>query len=157
MKNKKNESEGIYMAVSGVYPVFNNVFKIGTKGKASSDEDMQPIADLETFSVSLDNTIEEWTPMTTQGWVRRLQTGKGFSISLSGKRNVGDKGNDYVAGLMFKTGQDVETKFVWEMPSGMKVEFDCLVNISSAGGDSTAVEGLEFEVMSNGAPTVTPA
>ena len=145
------------MAVSGVYPVFNNVFKIGTKGKTSSDEDMQPIADLETFSVSLDNTIEEWTPMTTQGWVRRLQTGKGFSISLSGKRNVGDKGNDYVAGLMFKTGQDVETKFVWEMPSGMKVEFDCLVNISSAGGDSTAVDGLEFEVMSNGAPTVTPA
>ena len=58
---------------------------------------------------------------------------------------------------MFKTGQDVETKFVWEMPSGMKVEFDCLVNISSAGGDSTAVDGLEFEVMSNGAPTVTPA
>ena len=145
------------MAVSGVYPVFNNVFKIGTKGKTSSDEDMQPIADLETFSVSLDNTIEEWTPMTTQGWVRRLQTGKGFSISLSGKRNVGDEGNDYVAGLMFKTGQDVETKFVWEMPSGMKVEFDCLVNISSAGGDSTAVDGLEFEVMSNGAPTVTPA
>lgn len=145
------------MAVSGVYPVFNNVFKIGTKGKTSSEEDMKPIADLETFSVSLDNTIEEWTPMTTQGWVRRLQTGKGFSISLSGKRNVGDKGNDYVAGLMFKTGQDVETKFVWEMPSGMKVEFDCLVNISSAGGDSTAVDGLEFEVMSNGAPTVTPA
>lgn len=145
------------MAVSGVYPVFNNVFKIGTKGKASADENMKPIADLETFSVSLDNTIEEWTPMTTQGWVRRLQTGKGFSISLSGKRNVGDEGNDYVAGLMFKTGQDVETKFVWEMPSGMKVEFDCLVNISSAGGDSTAVDGLEFEVMSNGAPTVTPA
>ena len=144
-------------AVSGVYPVFNNVFKIGTKGKTSSEENMKPIADLETFSVSLDNTIEEWTPMTTQGWVRRLQTGKGFSISLSGKRNVGDKGNDYVAGLMFKTGQDVETKFVWEMPSGMKVEFDCLVNISSAGGDSTAVDGLEFEVMSNGAPTVTPA
>lgn len=145
------------MAVSGVYPVFNNVFKIGTKGKASSDEDMTAIADLETFSVSLDNTIEEWTPMTTQGWVRRLQTGKGFSISLSGKRNVGDKGNDYVAGLMFKTGQDVETKFVWEMPSGMKVEFDCLVNISTAGGDSTAVDALEFEVMSNGAPVVTPA
>lgn len=144
-------------AVSGVYPVFNNVFKIGTKGKTSSEENMKPIADLETFSVSLDNTIEEWTPMTTQGWVRRLQTGKGFSISLSGKRNVGDEGNDYVAGLMFKTGQDVETKFVWEMPSGMKVEFDCLVNISSAGGDSTAVDGLEFEVMSNGAPTVTPA
>lgn len=146
------------MAVTGVYPVFNNVFKIGKRGKASvAPTDMVTIADLETFSVSIDNTIEEWTPMTTNGYVRRLQTGKGFSISLSGKRNVGDEGNDYVAGLMFKTGQDVETKFEWTMPSGTKVAFDCIVNISTAGGDSTAVDALEFEVMSNGEPTVTPA
>ena len=141
---------------SGVYPVFNNEFKIGKTGITSAESDMVTIADLETFSVSLDNTIEEWTPMTTEGWMRRLQTGKSFSISLSGKRHIGDDGNDYVAGLMFKTGQDVETKFEWIMPSGTKVGFDAVINISSAGGDSTAVDGLEFEAMSNGKPTVTP-
>ena len=140
---------------SGVYPVFNNEFKIGTKGMESTTEDMVSIADLETFSVSIDNNIEEWTPMTTEGWVRRLQTGKGFSISLNGKRNIGDPGNDYVASKMFATGRDVETKFEWTMPSGLKVEFDCVLNISSAGGDSTNVDVLEFEAMSNGKPTVT--
>ena len=140
---------------SGVYPVFNNEFKIGTKGTLSTTEDMVTIADLETFSVSIDNNIEEWTPMTTEGWVRRLQTGKGFSISLNGKRNIGDAGNDYVASKMFATGRDVETKFEWTMPSGLKVEFDCILNISSAGGDSTDVDALEFEAMSNGKPTVT--
>ena len=140
---------------SGVYPVFNNEFKIGTKGIESTSEQMVTIADLETFSVSIDNNIEEWTPMTTEGWVRRLQTGKGFSISLNGKRNIGDAGNDYVASKMFATGRDVETKFEWTMPSGLKVEFDCVLNISSAGGDSTHVDVLEFEVMSNGKPTVT--
>ena len=140
---------------SGVYPVFNNEFKIGTKGIESTPEQMVTIADLETFSVSIDNNIEEWTPMTTEGWVRRLQTGKGFSISLNGKRNIGDAGNDYVASKMFATGRDVETKFEWTMPSGLKVEFDCVLNISSAGGDSTNVDVLEFEVMSNGKPTVT--
>ena len=140
---------------SGVYPVFNNEFKIGTKGIESTSEQMVTIADLETFSVSIDNNIEEWTPMTTEGWVRRLQTGKGFSISLNGKRNIGDAGNDYVASKMFATGRDVETKFEWRMPSGLKVEFDCVLNISSAGGDSTNVDVLEFEVMSNGKPTVT--
>ena len=140
---------------SGVYPVFNNEFKIGTKGIESTPEEMVTIADLETFSVSIDNNIEEWTPMTTEGWVRRLQTGKGFSISLNGKRNIGDAGNDYVASKMFATGRDVETKFEWTMPSGLKVEFDCVLNISSAGGDSTNVDVLEFEVMSNGKPTVT--
>ena len=142
---------------SGVYPVFNNEFKIGTKGIESTSEQMVTIADLETFSVSIDNNIEEWTPMTTEGWIRRLQTGKGFSISLNGKRNIGDAGNDYVASKMFATGRDVETKFEWTMPSGLKVEFDCVLNISSAGGDSTNVDVLEFEVMSNGKPTVTPA
>ena len=140
---------------SGVYPVFNNEFKIGTNGTESTTEEMVTIADLETFSVSIDNNIEEWTPMTTEGWVRRLQTGKGFSISLNGKRNIGDAGNDYVASKMFATGRDVETKFEWTMPSDLKVEFDCILNISSAGGDSTDVDVLEFEVMSNGKPTVT--
>ena len=112
---------------SGVYPVFNNVFKIGTKGRASAAEDMKTIADCETFSLSMDNNVEEWTPMTTEGWIRRMQTGKGFSISISGKRNVGDEGNDYVASKLFSTGQAVETKFEWEFADGTTVSFDCII------------------------------
>lgn len=142
---------------SGVYPVFDNVFKIGTKGRTSTEEDMKTIADCETFSLSMDNNVEEWTPMTTEGWVRRMQTGKGFSISISGKRNVGDDGNDYVASKLFATGQAVETKFEWEFADGTTVSFNCIISVSNAGtGDSTNVAGLEFEVMSDGAPTVTP-
>ena len=143
---------------SGVYPVFNNIFKIGTKGKISTEQDMKAIADCETFSLSMDNNVEEWTPMTTEGWIRRMQTGKGFSISISGKRNVGDEGNDYVASKLFATGADVETNFEWEFADGTKVSFDCIISVSNAGtGDSTNVAPLEFEVMSNGKPTVTPA
>ena len=65
---------------TGVYPVYDNVFKIGVKGSTSTKEDMKTIADCETFSLSMDNNVEEWTPMTTEGWIRRMQTGKGFSI-----------------------------------------------------------------------------
>ena len=145
------------MSYTGVYPVFNNKFKIGTKGLSSNAEtDMKTIADLETFSPSFDNGVEEWTPMDQEGWIRRLMTGKGFSIDLSGKRNVGDEGNDYVASLVFLTGQSVETIFEWEFPSGTKVTFNCLVNVTNVGGgDSTNVGALEFSVMSNGKPTVT--
>ena len=141
---------------SGVYPVFDNVFKIGTAGKSSAAADMKTIADCETFSLSMDNNVEEWTPMTTEGWIRRMQTGKGFSISISGKRNVGDDGNDYIASKLFATGADVESKFEWEFADGTKVSFDCIISVSNAGtGDSTNVSPLEFEVMSNGKPTVT--
>ena len=142
---------------SGVYPVFNNEFKIGTAGKTSTTNDMKTIADCETFSLSMDNNIEEWTPMTTEGWIRRMQTGKGFSISISGKRNIGDDGNDYISSKLFATGQDVESKFEWEFADGTKVSFDCIISVSNAGtGDSTNVAPLEFEIMSNGKPTVTP-
>lgn len=42
---------------TGVYPVYENQFKIGgSKDSASS------IADMETFSVSFDNGVEEWKP-----------------------------------------------------------------------------------------------
>lgn len=140
---------------SGVYPVFDNVFKIGIKGRTSTDENMETIADCETFSLSMDNNVEEWTPMTTEGWVRRMQTGKGFSISISGKRNVGDAGNDYVAGKLFATGQDVETIFEWEFADGTIIKFNCIISVSNAGtGDSTNVAPLEFEIMSDGKPEV---
>ena len=140
-----------------ILPVFNNQFKIGTKGINSEDKDMVSIASLESFSVSFDNGVEEYTPMEAQGWKRRLLTAKSFSISLNGKRDIGDIGNDYVASLYFVTGTAASTKFEWTMIDGTKVEFNCIVNCTAAGGDSTAIDALEFEVLSDGKPTVTPA
>ncbi len=144
---------------TGTYPVFNNVFKIGLKGRESKeDADLATIADCETFSMSMDNNVEEWTPMTTNGWVRRMMTGKGFSISISGKRNVGDAGNDYVASKLFATGKAVETVFEWDFADGTKVKFNCILSVSNAGtGDSTNVAPLEFEVMSDGKPELVNA
>lgn len=150
--------------VTGVFPVFDNKFYISTNGRGTGIGEQKyescafaEIADMETFQVSIDTNVEEWTPMDTKGWTRRLATGKGFSVSLSGKRNVGDAGNDYVASKRFATGTDLNTAFKWVMPDGTTMMTDCVLNLSSAGGDSTNVEGLEFEVMSDGAPQVTTA
>ena len=142
---------------SGVYPVYENQFRINTNGRTAGTEDLVPIADMESFSVSFDDNVEEWTPMTTEGWVRRLKTGKGITISLAGKRNIGDAGNDYVAGLAFKSGQACNSQLEWNFPNGDKVLLDCVINVTSAGGDSTNVEPLEFECLSDGKPTFTAA
>ena len=137
------------MAVSGVYPCYKNQFKV----------DSQSIADCETFSVSFDNGVEEWTPFETEGWVRRLMTAKSVTISVTAKRVVGDVGNDLVAGLAFACGTDAQKDFVWTFPDGTTVTFaDAVISVTNAGsGDSTAVAPLEFEVMSNGKPTIVPA
>ena len=74
------------------------------------------------------------------------------------KSCVGDIGNDYIAGLAFKTGQDCNGAFEWEFPSGAKLTMACVVNVTNpGGGESNAVDGLECDVMSNGKPAFTPA
>ena len=142
---------------SGVYPVYENQFKIGTEGRSSAAEAMKTIADMESFSVSIDGTTEEWTPMEAEGWVRRLMTGKGLSISLNGKRNVGDAGNDYVAGLMMAIGDAANSVLDWTFADGTVVHIPCVINVTNCGsGDSTNVGPLEFECLSDGKPTITP-
>ena len=138
--------------MSKVYPVYDNTFEI----EISADT-MAPIAEMETFSVSIDNGIEEWNPMEAKGWVKRLLTSKSLSVSLSGKRCFGDPGNDYVAGLAWAEGLGANSKFKWIMPDSKKttVEIDCVVNVTTFGGDSTAVDALEIEILSNGKPKVT--
>lgn len=141
---------------SGVFPCYENQFKVNTSDTNTAN--YVTIADCETFEVSFDNGVEEWTPFESEGWVRRLMTAKGVTITVSGKRNIGDAGNNYIAGLAFKNGRDAEVDFQWTFPDGTVVEFTgAPINVTALGsGDSTAVAPLEFEIMSNGKPTVTP-
>lgn len=136
---------------TGVYPCYENQFQIG-KEKSS-------IADMESFSVSFDNGVEEWTPFDSEGWARRLMTAKSVTISVSGKRNLGDTGNELVASHAFTNGRESEEDFQWTFPDGSNVLFTgAVISVTNCGsGDSTGVAPLEFEVMSNGKPVFTPA
>lgn len=141
--------------ISGVYPCYENQFKIGAAGAQT----LNTIADCTTFGVAFEDGVEEWTPYSSEGWRRRLKTAKSIKITVSAKRNVGDTGNDFVAGLAFVNGRQSEADFEWKFPDGTTVKLsDAVINLTALGaGDSTAVAPLEFEILSNGKPTVTPA
>lgn len=145
--------------VSGVYPCYENQFSIDiTGGDGSTETNQKTIADMESFSVSIDGNVEEWSPYDMEGWMRRMVTGKSIGITVSGKRNIGDDGNDYVAGIALKTGKDCETTVTWNFPSGAKLVIPCVINVTEWGaGDSRSVAPLAFEIQSNGKPTFTPA
>lgn len=145
--------------MSGVYPCYKNQFKIDkTGGDGSTASNLATIADMESFSVSVDGNVVEWTPFDTEGWTRRIVTGKAITISISGKRNEGDTGNDYVAGLALKTGSDCNTTLKWEFPSGAVLVMPCVVNVTEwESGESTDAAPLAFDCMSDGKPTFTPA
>lgn len=144
--------------MEGVFPVHNNVFKINTSGRSGTDTSLVIIKDLTTFGISVEGTNEEWFPLDQEGWARQANTGKKMSISFSGKRNFGDPGNDYVAGMLTKTGKDCESAFEWTLPDGSKLAGDCVINLTNpGGGDSTALMPLEFELLIDGKPTFTAA
>lgn len=148
----------LFEAPQGVYPCYENQFQINTAALGSVSA-MSNIADCETFSVSFDNGVEEWKPFDQEGWSRRLMTAKSVSISVKAKRNVGDAGNDAVAALAWLNGRNVERDFQWTFPDGTVVLFKAaVINVTNIGaGDSTNVAPLEFEILSNGKPEVTPA
>lgn len=146
------------MAVSsGVFPCWELTFKVDKSN--TSTPNMVTIADCETVEFSFDNGVEEWTPFESEGWVRRLMTAKSVTITVTGKRNIGDAGNDFVAGLSFANGQDAEHDFEVTFADGTKAKFaNAVFNVTSnGGGDATNVAPLEFEVMSNGKPTISQA
>lgn len=143
---------------TGVFPVHSNEFEIGTAGEASIETDFKTVKNIETFQVTIDGTVEEWTALDKEGWMSRLVTAKSLTISLAGKRDYGDPGNDYVAGLAWKTGRECNSKFKWVLPSGATLEFDCVVNTTEVGGgDAPGVASLTVDILSNGKPTYTPA
>lgn len=142
---------------SGVFPVYENQFQVNTGTKESAT--FTDIKDLESFSVSFDNKVEEWNPFDQKGWSRRLMTAKSVTISVSGKRHLGDAGNDAIAALALKNGRDAEKDFQWTFPDGAKLVFkEAVINIKDfMSGDSTAAAPLSFDIMSNGKPEYTPA
>lgn len=144
------------MAKTGVYPVYENVFKINTNGRGEGE--LTSIAEMETFEVTIDGNTVEWSPLEAAGWMRRMVTGKSLTIKLTGKRHVGDAGNDYLAGLAWSTGAACNSQLEWTMPSGAKLKYDCVVNVvNPGGGESRDVAPLEVELLSDGKPTFTPA
>lgn len=143
---------------TGVYPCYENQFQVNTAA-AGAEASMATIADCETFSATFNNGVQEWTPFETEGWRRALMTAKAITISVTGKRNIGDAGNDAIAALATKNGRDVERDFHWTFPDGTVIKFhDAVISVTNAGtGDSTGVAGLAFDVISNGKPEITLA
>jgi starvation-inducible outer membrane lipoprotein len=86
-------------------------------------------------------------------------TAKSVTISVSGKRNIGDTGNDFIAGLATKNGREAEADVQLTLKNGTTIEFGgAVISITALEyADSTNVAPLEFDIMSNGKPTVTTA
>lgn len=143
--------------LNGVNPVHTIQFGVCITGRKSTDTpetvETKVVKDAESLSISVDGTIEEWNPMDQAGWTRRLTTGKSLGMTMGGKRNYGDEGNDYIASLALKTGQECNTWVSVIFPNLDQLLIPAVINVTSLGGDSTSIDALEWEAQSDGKPT----
>ena len=138
----------------GVNPVNQIKFGVCMDGRP---EDLKKaeytmVKDAESLSITIDNGIENWNPMDEEGWQRALTTAKSMSISMGGKRNYGDPGNDFVAAIAWKNGQDCNSAMLITFPNQDKLYIPCVISTNTLGGDSTGIDSLEWEVQSDGKP-----
>lgn len=142
---------------SGVHANYDIYFDIDVSGLSFQDGKPFPkspkrISDIESVSFSFDNGVEEWNPMDSKGWTKRFVTAKSISVSITAKRNEGDPGNDYIASMYMKKGESCYSLFLIEFPKGDCLKIPCVINVTSLGGDSTAIDSMEFEILSHGEP-----
>ncbi|MBQ7596180.1 MAG: hypothetical protein IJU45_05915 [Clostridia bacterium] len=143
--------------VTGNFPVNEVSVEIDTSSvtsRSASNQSFAVIKDLESANFSIETSLETWQPFDTKGWQRALATAKSISFSMSGKRNFGDTGNDYVAGKWLCNGQACNSTLKLTFPDSSVFLIPVVIQVTNpGGGDSTNVMPLEFDLASDGKPT----
>lgn len=143
--------EGTTVTV-GQYAISQCTVKVKT-----ADSTFSPIADLEEFNINVENNIETWYSISSGGWQNALLTAKALSGSFSGKRCLGDAGNDFIDSLRYNIGKAAEADFQIDFPNGDKLEFTGVVGLTDLMGGATSVAPLSGDITGKGKPTFTAA
>lgn len=141
----------------GQYAVSECKVKVKTSAASAQTAVYSEIADLEEVSLSLENNTETWYSIKDGGWQNALLTAKALTGSFSGKRTLGDAGNDYLESLRYNIGKSAEADWQIEFPDGSKLEFTAVTALTDILGAATDVAPLSGDLTGKGKPTFTPA
>lgn len=135
-------------------PVSANDLEIGTNGLFSTGEQMDNIDGLSNCEMSIEGTLQEYFT-TLNGYNSADKTAIKLSFSISGKRVVGNKGNDYIARTAWYIGKKAKTLFNYTFDDGMVMSGRLVVNVSkNSGGAAEDDNGLEADLVIDGKPTI---
>lgn len=135
----------------GQYAISECTFKV-KKGETFVD-----IADIEEINLSIESNVETWYSIADGGWQNALLTAKALTGSFSGKRTIGDAGNDYLDGMRYAIGKNAEADFEVGFPNGATLAFTSVVALTDIMGSATAVAPLSGDLTVKGKPVYTPA
>ena len=133
----------------GQYAISECVVKVKT-----ADSTFSPIADLEEFNINVETNVETWYSINDGGWQNALATAKALSGSFSGKRTLGDAGNDFIDSLRLNIGKKAEADFEIDFPNGDTLGFTSVVALTDWLGGATGVAPLRDAVNNKFEPTL---
>lgn len=135
--------------------VWEALFGISTTGRAAPS--YAPIANLESFELSIDGTVQDWYSLGGSGFASNLVTAKKISFPCTAKVTPEDIGNAYIQSKMLAMGAAAQTCFQLTFPSGATLSGNCNINVTKGLGASEDVDPMEFEIIVDGPPTFVAA
>lgn len=136
----------------GNFAITDCKVKVKTAGETFSE-----VADMEEMSLTIENNIETWYSIKDGGWQNALMTARALSGSFSGKRCLGDAGNDFLDGLRYVNGAEAVADWEVEFPNGAKLAFTAVVGLTDILGAATDVAPLNGDLTGKGKPVYTAA
>lgn len=140
---------------------YKNKYSIDVKGEKDPEtaEDFEPLAaGIATVEPSFEEETDDTAYYDGGGMGSLDVTGLNTSLSFSGHRVNGDKAQDYIVGLAFKTGEERKTSLKWERADGKTIKGTVTISeITPTGGDANAKETFECTITFDGQPIVEEA
>lgn len=139
----------------GQYAVSECKVEVNTSNTSTAS--WAEIADLEEMNLAVENNVETWYSIADDGWQNALLTAKALSGSFTGKRTLGDTGNDFIDGKRYAIGKAAEADFKITFPNDATLEFTAVVGLTDVLGAATNVAPLSGDITGKGKPTFTAA
>ncbi len=131
--------------------------KVSVKTNSGTPGTYSEIADMEEMNLTVENNTETWYSIKDGGWQNALMTARAVSGSFTGKRCLGDTGNDYLDGLRFVDASQAVADWKIEFPNGASLAFTAVTGLTDVLGAATDVAPLNGDITGKGKPTFTPA
>ena len=113
---------------------------------------------IDTFDETNNETKETKMYYNNEGYGTTISTNKSMSWTASGDRIKGDTAQDYISGLYYKLGGDLETTYESYDSEGNKISGDCsITDIIKFGGGAGEISPFGATINGNGKPAITYA
>lgn len=116
------------------------------------------IPNLESITINIDKTMEDWTTFSDNGATKHLVTGDDFSVDCTAKHLWANEVHKAIVAMAHAIGSDCVKPTEITYADGSKYQFQGVYSVSNyAGGDAGGLDTLEFTCSRSGSGVLVPA